>query len=140
MNVTSFRLSQNSIVALVLLGRTDSTLHTALNALDALSFLLIRIEAMVGKGNGVADLARFGCRAASDAATDCREHADAGDVLGVVDCLARAISGHRTARNVLSIIAEIADTAVADLARLGINVTLSVLHDLGCEPVEEFHQ
>jgi hypothetical protein len=102
-------------------------------ALELQSILFARIEPLLAAGNDVMDLVRFGYRATSEAVFDCREHANEGDILGAFDCLARAISGHRTAKHVLSIIAEIGDTPVADLARLGITLSSSVLEDLGCD-------
>lgn len=133
MNVASVLIGQTSIVEHVLLGRKDSTLHTAMNALELQAILFARIEPLVAAGDNLADLVRFGHQATSDAIIDCREHANEGDVLGAFDCLARAISGHRTAEDVLSIITEMADVAVADLARLGIALAASVLSDLGCD-------
>lgn len=122
--------TQTSIIPRILLG-TDSTLSTAMVGLDLVSILFARIERLVADGDDVADLARLGSRTASDALTECREHASSGDVIGVVDCLARTLSGHRVAKNLLLAIVEVGDADVGELAQLGVNLAASILDDLG---------
>lgn len=139
MNVASVLFGQTSIVEHVLLGRTDSTLHTSMNALELQAFLFAQIEPLVAASDNLADLVRFGHHALSDAVIDCREHANEGDVLGAFDCLARAIKGHRTAKSLLSAIVDLADCEVGRLAQLGVNLAVSVMGDLGCEVGEELH-
>ncbi len=124
-------LNQNSIVTRFLLGNPDSTLRTAMRALGVLSTLFSRVEPLAAAGDDVADLARLGCRTLSDALTECREHTDSGDLIGVVDCLSRAASAHRAAKSLLLGIVELADTDVANLAQLGVTLAESVLCDLG---------
>jgi hypothetical protein len=124
-------LSQNSIVQRFLLGNPDSTLRTGMTALGVLSTLFSRIEPLAAACDDVADLARLGCRTLSDALTECRERANCGDVIGVVDCLSRVVSAHRTAKNLLLGIVELGDTDVAEQAQLGVNLAMSVLDDLG---------
>ncbi|CAD6514078.1 hypothetical protein LMG28727_00832 [Paraburkholderia kirstenboschensis] len=124
-------LNQNSILQRFLLGNPDSTLRTAMTALGVLATLFSRIEPLAAAGDDVVDLARLGCRTLGDASTECREHANSGDVIGVVDCLSRAASAHRTAKNLFLGIVELGDTDVAELAQLGINLAMSVLDDLG---------
>ena len=133
MNTTAVSAKQTSIIQHVLLGRADSALRTAVEALELQAILFSRIEPLVAADDNIADLVQFGCQATSEAVIDCREHANEGDVLGVIDCLTRATSGHRTAKNVLSIIEEMANKDIADLARLGITLASSVLSDLGCD-------
>jgi hypothetical protein len=130
MNSTSV-VSKNSIVQHVLLGTTASTLRSGIWALKVQAVMFSRIEPLAAAGDDVAALARLGCRALSDALTECREHADSGDILGVVDCLSRVVSSHRLAKNLLSAIVELGDTNVAELAQLGVNLAISVLDDLG---------
>lgn len=110
-------LNQNSIVTRILLG-TDSSLQTAMVSADLLSIHFSRIEALVVAAGDVAHLARLGCRTLCDALVECHEHANSGDVIGVVDCLSRAISVHRIAKSLLLGIVELGDSAVAELARL----------------------
>ena len=131
MNVTSVR-SQTSIVAFVLLG-VDSTLQSAMVGLDVLSLLFSRIELMATANDDVADLARIGGRAAHDGLADCRDHASANDVIGAADCLTCAVSAHSAAKNLLLGIAALGDINVAELAQLGVNLSVSVLNDLGCD-------
>ncbi|MFM0663307.1 hypothetical protein [Paraburkholderia sediminicola] len=133
MNATEIRLNQTSIVQYVMLGRAGSTLCIAMEALALQSILFAKIEPLVVAGDNVADLARVGSRAAGDALADCRDHVSSGDVIGVVDCLTRAVSGHRAAKNLLAAIAEVGDAEVGILAQLGINLAMSVMSDLGCE-------
>jgi hypothetical protein len=124
-------LNQNSIVTRILLG-PDSTLRTAMTALGVQETLLSRIEPLASAlADDVADLARLGCRVLGDALSECREHADSGDMVGVADCLLRVVSAHRVAKNLLLGIVELSDTAVAELAQLGVNLAMSVLDDLG---------
>jgi hypothetical protein len=130
MHATESR-NQNSIVQRFLLGTPDSTLRMAMTALGVLSTLFSRIEPLAASGDDVADLARLGCRTLSDALTQCRDHASSGDVIGVVDCLSRALSAHRTAKSLLLGIVELADTDVAKVAQLGVTLAESVLCDLG---------
>ena len=125
--------NETSIVQLALLGRSNSTLRVAMQALESQAILFSRITPLVAEGDDIAALVRFGYQAASESVIDCREHANEGDILGVFDCLTRATSGHRTAKNVLSIIEEMANKDIADLARLGITLASSVLSDLGCD-------
>lgn len=125
-------LSQNSIVTHILLG-SDSSLRTAMVSVDLLSRHFFRIESIVCAVGDAADLARLGGLTLHDALVECREHARSEDVIGVVDCLSRAVSAHRTAKNLLLAIVELGDTNVAELARLGITLVSSVLDDLGCE-------
>ena len=132
MYATSVR-NETSVVRHVLLGSVNSTLRTAIESLELQSILFARIEPIITSGNDVSELVRIGYRTTSDAATECREHANEGDVLGAFDCLARAISGHRTAKYVLSVIVEFGDAEVVKLARLGVTLSMSVLSDLGCE-------
>jgi len=122
--------TQSSIVQHVLLGTPASTLRTGIKALEAQAFLLSRIEPLAD--DDVAELARFGCRAATEAAAACHAHADECDDIGAFDCLSRVLSGHRTAKNLLSAIVELGDTKVAELAQLGVTLSSSVLSDLGC--------
>jgi hypothetical protein len=124
-------LNQNSIIQRFLLGNPDSTLRTAMTAMGVVSTLFSRIEPLAAAGDAVADLARLGCRTLSDALTECREHANSGDVIGVGDCLSRAVSAHRIAKNLFLGIVELGDTSVAELAQLGVNLAMSVLDDLG---------
>ncbi|MFL9994313.1 hypothetical protein PQR34_28990 [Paraburkholderia sediminicola] len=124
-------LNQNSIVQRFLLGNPDSTLRTAMTALGVVSTLFSRIEPLAAAGDAVADLAGLGCRTLSDALTECREHANSGDMIGVVDCLSRAVSAHSIAKNLFLGIVELGDTNVAELAQLGVNLAMSVLDDLG---------
>jgi hypothetical protein len=124
-------LNENSIVQRFLLVNPDSTLRTAMTALGVLSTLFSRIEPLAAAGDDVAYLARLGCRTLSDALTECRDHANSGDVIGVVDCLSRAVSAHRIAKNLFLGIVELGDTNVAELAQLGVNLAMSVLNDLG---------
>jgi hypothetical protein len=130
MHATESR-NQNSIVQRFLLGTPDSTLRMAMTALGVLSTLFSRIEPLAASGDDVADLARLGCRTLGDALTQCRDHASSGDVIGVVDCLSRALSAHRTAKSLLLGIVELADTDVAKVAQLGVTLAESVLCDLG---------
>lgn len=125
-------LNQNSIIPRILLG-TDSSLQAAMVSIDLLSIHFTQIESLAGVGNDVADLACLGCRTLVDALDECRGHASDGDVIGVVDCLARAISAHRAAKNLLLGIVELGDNDVAELAQLGVNLASSVLSDLGDE-------
>lgn len=125
-------LNQNSIVQRFLLGNPESTLRTAMTALGVVSTLFSRIEPLAAASDDVADLARLGCRTLSDALTECRDHANSGDVIGVVDCLSRAVSAHRTARNLLLTIAEMADSEICELAQMGVGLAVSILDDLGC--------
>ena len=122
-------LNQNSIVQHVLLGTPASTLRTGIKALEVQAFLFSRIEPLAD--DDVAELARFGCRAATEAVAACHAHADECDDIGAFDCLSRVLSGHRTAKNLLSAIVELGDTKVTELARLGVNLAVSVLDDLG---------
>ena len=124
-------LDQRSIAQRFLLGNPDSTLRTAMTALGVLATLFSRIEPLAAAGDDVAELARLGFRTLSDALTECREHADSGDMLGVVDCLSRVVSSHRLAKSLLLGIVELGDTNVAELAQLGVNLAISVLDDLG---------
>jgi len=133
MNMTAVSAKQTSIIQHVLLGRADSALRTAVEALELQAILFYRVEPLVAADDDIAALVRFGYQAASEAVIDCREYANEGDILGVFDCLTRATSGHRTAKNVLSIIEEMANKDIADLARLGITLASSVLSDLGCD-------
>jgi hypothetical protein len=133
MNATSIRPDQTSIVRHALLGSADSTLYTAIEALELQAILFAKIEPLVAAGDNVADLARSGWRASSEAAGDCREHASAGDIVGLFDCIARALNGHRAAKNLLSAIVELGDAEVGKLAQLGVNLASSVLSDLGCD-------
>jgi hypothetical protein len=133
MNATAVSVNQTSIIQHVLLGQVDSTLRTAVEALELQAILFARIEPLVATGDNIADLVQFGYRATTDAAIDCREHANEGDVIGVCDCLARVLSGHRAAKSLLSAIVELGDDEVAKLARLGIKLAMSVLDDLGCD-------
>lgn len=123
-------LNKDSIVTRILLG-IDSSLQAAMVSVDLLSINFSRIEALVDAADDVAGLARLGCRTLSDALTECRDHADSADAIGVVDCLSRAISAHRVAKSLLLAIVELGDTKVAELAQLGVNLTMSVLDDLG---------
>ena len=132
MNVTTSVCNQTSIVTRVLLG-ADSTLQAAMVGLDLLSILFSKIELLGSASDDAADLARVGRRAASDALADCRDHVSSGDVIGVVDCLTRAVSGHRAAKGLLAAIAEVGDAEVVKLAQLGGTLSMSVLSDLGCE-------
>lgn len=128
MNVTSLR-NQTSIVPLVLLG-ADSTLQAAMVGLDVLSILFSKIELIATANDDVADLARIGSRVAGDGLADCRYHASANDLVGVVDCLTRAVSAHSVAKSLLLGIAELGDINVTELAQLGVNLATSVLDDL----------
>ncbi|CAB3783360.1 hypothetical protein LMG28138_01624 [Pararobbsia alpina] len=123
-------LNQDSIVTRILLG-SDSSLQTAMVSADLLSIHFSRIEALVDAADDVADLARLGCRTLCDALAECREHARSENVIGVLDCLSRAVSAHRTAKSLLLGIVELGDTDVAELAQLGVNLAMSVLDDLG---------
>lgn len=100
-------------------------------SVDLLSRHFFRIESIVCAVGDVADLARLGGRTLHDALVECREHARSEDVIGVVDCLSRAVSAHRIARNLFLAIVELADAEVAKLAQLGVNLAKSVLDDLG---------
>ena len=133
MNTTAVTVNQTSIIQHVLLGRADSTLRTAVEALELQAILFARIEPIVAAGDNIADLVRFGYQATTDAAIDCREHADAGDIVGLFDCLTRVLNGHRAAKSLLSATVELGDAEVAKLAQLGINLATSVLTDLGCD-------
>ncbi|MFC5427635.1 hypothetical protein ACFPTO_02235 [Paraburkholderia denitrificans] len=128
MNATSVR-KQESIVAHILL-RTDSTLQNAMVGLDLLSILFARIE-LLALDSDVAELASVGSRTLGDALIECREHAGAGDIIGLVDCLARTASAHRIAKDLLSIIKEISDVEIGELAQLGMTLASSILDDMG---------
>jgi hypothetical protein len=123
-------VNQISIVQRFLLGNPDSTLRTAMTALGVAATLFSRIEALAD--DDVAELARFGCRTATEAVAACHAHVDDCDDIGAFDCLSRVLSGHRTAKNLLSAIVELGDTKVAELAQLGVTLSSSVLSDLGC--------
>jgi hypothetical protein len=129
MNAASVR-TPKSIATQVLLG-ANCTLSTAMDALELQSILFGKIETFRAAGDDVVELARFGARAASDAAIDCREHAESGDIIGAVDCLTRALSGHRVARNLFLTILEFGNSNVAEAAQLGAQLSTSVLNDLG---------
>lgn len=133
MNTTAVSVNQTSIIQHVLLGRADSTLHTAVEALELQAILFARIEPLVAAGDNTADLVRFGYQATTDAAIDCREHADAGDIIGLFDCLTRVLNGHRAAKSLLLAVVEFGDAEIAKLARLGVSLATSVLSDLGCD-------
>jgi hypothetical protein len=133
MNAAALSVSQTSIIPHVLLGRADSTLRTAIQALELQAILFARIELLVAEGDDVVDLVQFGCRTISDAVIDCREHANEGDIVGLFDCLTRVLSGHRAARSLLSAIVELGNVEVSEVARLGISLAVSVLNDLGCD-------
>jgi hypothetical protein len=133
MNATSVLRNQTSIVRHILLGKANSTMRAAIQALELQAILFARITVQVADRGEVAGLARIGNLAADEAVIDCLEHADAGDVIGAVDCLVRVQSGHRTAKSLLSAIAEIGDTEVAEQAQLGINLAMAVLDDLGSQ-------
>lgn len=133
MNANAVSVNQTSIIQHVLLGRADSTLRTAIEALELQSILFGRITPLVAAGDNVADIVRFGYQATTDAVIDCREHADAGDMVELFDCLTRALNGHRAAKSLLSAIVELGDAEVGELAQLGVNLGVSVLNDLGCE-------
>jgi len=124
-------LNESFIVQRFLLGNPASTLRTAVTALGVQSTLFSRIEPLAAASDDVADLARLGCRTLSDALDECRDHANSGDVIGVVDCLSRVVSAHRTAKGLLLGIVELGDTNIANLAQLGINLAASILDDLG---------
>ena len=124
-------LNQISIVQHFLIGAPTSTLRTGIQTLRAQAVMFSRIEPLAAAGDDVAALARLGCRTLSDALTECREHAESGDMLGVVDCLSRVVSSHRLAKNLLLAIVELGDANVAELAQLGVNLAISVLDDLG---------
>lgn len=130
MNAAS-AVNQISIVRHVLLGTSASTLRTGIEALEVQAFLFSRIEPLADEE--VAELARFGCRAATEAVAACHAHADECDDIGAFDCLSRVSSGHRTAKSLLSAIVELADAEVAKLAQLGVNLAASILNDLGIE-------
>lgn len=132
MNATSVR-DETSIVRHVLLGSTDRALCTAMQALELQSHLFNRITPLVAVGDNIADIVRFGYQATTDAVVDCREHADAGDIVGLFDCLTRVLNGHRAAKSLLSAIVELGDAEVGKLAQLGVNLAVSVLNDLGCD-------
>jgi hypothetical protein len=85
----------------------------------------------VGAFGDVAALARMGRRILCDALVECREHVRDEDVIGIVDCLSRAVCAHRAAKNLLLLIAEFADSHIAELAQLGVNLATSVLDNLG---------
>jgi archaeosine-15-forming tRNA-guanine transglycosylase len=123
-------ISQNSIVTRILLG-TDSTLQTAMVSADLLSIHFSQIESIVGANDDAANLASTGRRILCDALVECREHARDEDVIGVVDCLSRAVSAHRAAKNLLLLIVDLGDTNIAELAQLGVNLASSILDDLG---------
>jgi hypothetical protein len=125
--------NETSIVLHALLGSTDRTLCTAMDALELQAILFARIEPLLAGGDNIVSLVRFGHQATSDAVIDCRGHASEDDILGVVDCLERVVGGHRAAKNLLSALAELSDAEVANLARLGVDLSSSVLRDLGCE-------
>ncbi|WP_321853861.1 hypothetical protein [Paraburkholderia tropica] len=131
MNATSAFLNQSSIVRHILLEGPSRTLHTAMEALKLQSMLFSKIGALVDDGETVADLVHLGRRTADDAAIDCDEHAASGDIIGAADCLARVLSGHRIAKNLLSTIAEIGNANVAEMAQLGVKLAKSVFTDLG---------
>ncbi|KLU21953.1 hypothetical protein EOS_32940 [Caballeronia mineralivorans PML1(12)] len=133
MNVISIRLDQTSIVQHVLLGSTDRTLYTAIEALELQAILFARIAPLLATGDNIADLVRFGCEATHEAVIDCREHANEGGALGIFDCIGHVISGHRAAKNLLSAIVELGDDEVGKLAQLGVNLATAVMSDLGCE-------
>jgi hypothetical protein len=139
MNATSVR-NEVSIVPHLLLGSNDRTLCIAIQALEVQAILFARIERLVAAGNDVVELVRFGYRATNEAATDCREHANEGDIVGLFDCLTRVLSGHRAAKDLLSAIVELGDDEVGKLAKLGVSLSISVLDDLGCEAESDFHR
>ena len=123
-------LNQDSIIPHILLG-AESALQKAMVAIAAISIVFGLMEHEVGCGSDVAAVARLGCRAAGDALKDCRDHASLGDIIGVIDCLACAVSAHRTAKNLFLAIVELGDADVAEKAQLGVALAESVLNDLG---------
>jgi len=131
MNAISIR-NETSIIRHVLLGSTNRTLCTAIQALELQAILFARIEPLLASGDRIAGLVRFGYQAISDAVSDGRGHANEDDLLGVFDCLGSVVSGHRAAESLFSAIAMLGDAEVSKLARLGINLSTSVLQDLGC--------
>lgn len=134
MNATPVLLNQTSIVRHILLGRGDSALRIAMEALELQSILFSRIGALAVDGDAVADLVRLGCCAADEDVVACREFADSGDIVSAVDCLARVQRGHRIASNLLATIVEVGNADVAELAQFGVNLANSVLNDLGGIP------
>lgn len=120
----------SSIVTRILLGN-NSTLQTAMISADLLSIHFSQIESIVGTSDDSANLARTGRRILCDALVECREHMRSQDLIGVIDCLSRAVSAHRIAKNLLLAIVELANSDVAKLAQLGVNLATSVLDDLG---------
>ncbi|MGF6772905.1 hypothetical protein P3T18_005399 [Paraburkholderia sp. GAS199] len=122
-------VNKNSIVRHVLLGTPASTLLIGIEALEVQAFLFSRIERLAD--DEVAELVRFGYRAAAEAVAACHALADEYDDIGAFDCLSRVVSGHRIAKNLLLAIVELADVDVAKQAQLGVTLAMSVLDDLG---------